>query len=71
MIVFDENIPKEERILLAAWGIRGRVIGVEVGAIGTSDENVLVVLRRLKSPTFFTRDIDFFDQQRKIGRAHV
>ena len=38
-----------------------RVTGENLAEKSTSDENILPVLRRLKQPTFFTRDRDFWN----------
>ena len=61
MNLLDENIPLEQRDLLRAWGIRCRVIGQDVARASIGDDDILVLLHRLKQPTFFTRDADFFD----------
>lgn len=60
MNLLDENIPLEQRDLLRAWGIRCRVIGQDIAELSIADDNILVLLHRLKQPTLFTRDEDFF-----------
>jgi hypothetical protein len=60
MHVLDENIPEPERELLDAWRIRVRQVGVELARKGTSDENVLPLLHKLREVTFFTRDMDYY-----------
>jgi len=46
--------------LLRRWRIRFRVIGVDVAAWGTNDENLIPVLHRLPHPSFFSLDRDFY-----------
>ncbi|HWY74571.1 MAG TPA: hypothetical protein VN281_03085 [Verrucomicrobiae bacterium] len=60
MLVLDENLPAEQRLLLRKWRIRFRVVGLDVGTWGTDDYNVLPLLHRLAQPTFFTLDGDFY-----------
>ncbi|MEW6304343.1 MAG: hypothetical protein AB1705_12775 [Verrucomicrobiota bacterium] len=60
MNVLDENIPKDQADLLAAWKIRFRSLSRDLGAAGISDEDILPLLLNLKRPTFLTRDEDFF-----------
>jgi len=67
MNVLDENIPEGQRQLLRSWRIRVRQIGYEVGRQGVKDEGIFPLLHRLKSPTFFTRDLGFYDH----GLCHV
>ena len=63
MNVLDENIPRSQRLLLESWGIRVRQIGVDVGAKGMQDEEIISLLHRLRQPTFLTRDDDFYQQR--------
>lgn len=63
MIVLDENIPASQRQLLSSWRMRPRQIGLDVGRRGLPDGEVLTLLRRLRRPTFFTRDEDFYDRR--------
>jgi hypothetical protein len=60
--VLDENVPLEQRDLLRAWGVPCRVIGQEVGRLSLGDDNIIALLHRLKQPTCFTRDDDFFNR---------
>lgn len=66
MNLLDENIPSDQRAILRAWGIRCRVIGQEIARLGIGDDNIVVLLHRLKQPILFTRDGDFF----KRGLCH-
>lgn len=63
MNLLDENIPLEQRDLLRAWSVHCRVIGQEIAQLSISDDNIIVLLHRLKSVTLFTRDEDFFKRE--------
>ena len=67
MNLLDENIPLEQRDLLQARGVRCRVIGQDLAKLSIGDDNILLLLHRLKQPTLFTRDEDFF----RRDLAHV
>jgi len=58
--VLDENIPMDQRDLLRAWGIHCRLIGRDLSQLSADDDNIVVLLHRLKQPTLLTRDEDFF-----------
>lgn len=60
MNLLDENIPLDQRDILRARGVRCRVVGQDIARLSIGDDNILVLLHRLKQPTFFTRDEDFF-----------
>ena len=60
MIALDENILEGQRVLLEASRISARQIGVDIGHKGLTDDDVIVLLRRHRNPTFFTRDADFY-----------
>src|SRR5688572_17847809 len=60
MLVLDENVPADQRHSLRKWRIRFRVIGVDVAAWGTTDENLIPALHGLPRPTFFTLDQNFY-----------
>ena len=60
MLVLDENLPAGQRLLLRKWRLRFRVVGVDVAARGTDDENLVPVLHSLSQPTFFSLDRDFY-----------
>lgn len=61
MIVLDENIPEDQRLLLRSWRIRAYQVGRDVGRAGIKDEQIIPLLLKLRRPTFFTRDLGFFD----------
>lgn len=64
MIILDENIIEDQCQLLRSWRIRFRQIGQDVGRQGMKDEeHVLPLLRESARPTFFTRDLGFFDKK--------
>lgn len=59
MILLDENITEDQRLLLHGWRIAARKIGKEVGQQGISDEDIIPLLHQLPRPTFFTSDSGF------------
>jgi hypothetical protein len=62
MIVLDENIPEDQRLLLRSWRVRAYQVGRDVGRAGFKDEQQIIpLLLKLRRPTFFTRDLGFFD----------
>ncbi len=63
MIIIDENLPEWESSQLRDWGIRVRVVGLEVARLGIKDDQIIPLLRRLRGATFFTLDEDFFDRR--------
>jgi hypothetical protein len=64
MNVLDENIPADQVDLLGRWRIRTRQIGQDLGRQGMKDENEIIpLLLQLSRPTFFTRDLGFFEQR--------
>jgi hypothetical protein len=60
VIVLDENVPASQRQLLQGWRMRPRQVGVDVGRRGLADSDIVKLLLRLRRPTFFTRDDDFY-----------
>lgn len=62
MIVLDENILESQREILHRRRIRARQIGVDLTEKGLDDEAILSLLVHLRSPTFFTRDLGFFER---------
>jgi len=60
VIVLDENIVDGQRLLLEGWNVTARQVGLDVGRKGLQDEEIVVLLRRLRQPTFFTRDLGFY-----------
>jgi hypothetical protein len=59
MFVLDENISESEVWRLRERGIPVRLLA-EVARKSIDDENIIPVLHRLKRPTFFTKDRDFW-----------
>lgn len=59
MNVLDENVPDPQRTRLRRWRVPVYHIGYDLGAGGTSDDDLIRVLRGLRRPTFFTLDADF------------
>jgi|SRR6266850_1732276 len=60
MILLDEQIRADQRLLLARSRIRFRQIGKDMAAAGIKDENIIPFLLTLKRPTLFTHDHGFF-----------
>ena len=69
MNLLDENVRDDQRALLRKWGIPFRQIGKEISHAGIHDDNLLPLLHRLKRPTLFTQDEDFF-KARLCHRAY-
>ncbi len=63
MLIIDENISESEVWRLREWRIAVRQIGPDLAEASTTDENILPVLHRLKRPTLFTRDQDFWNRR--------
>jgi hypothetical protein len=61
LIILDENILEGQRLLLHAWRLQARQIGLDVGRKGLKDEEIIVLLRRHRNSTFFTRDLGFYN----------
>ena len=62
MNILDENIIKNQCELLKSWRIPYKQIGHSIGRIGLQDKEIISLIHNLQSPTFFTRDNDFFDR---------
>jgi len=65
VIVLDENIVDGQRLLLEGWNVTARQVGLDVGRKGLKDEEIVVLLCRLRQPTFFTRDLGFYTPERR------
>ena len=62
MNILDENILKNQRQLLKSWRIRVRQVGHDIGRKGLQDEEIIPLLLQLRRPTFFTRDLGFYER---------
>jgi hypothetical protein len=60
LIILDENVLDGQRLLLEAWRLPARQIGVDIGRKGLKDDQIPVLLREHRNATFFTRDADFY-----------
>ena len=60
MNVLDENVIDSQRQLLRHWRFAMRHMGYDVGRQGMKDQEIIALLHRLRRPTFFTRDEDFY-----------
>ena len=63
MNILDENILNDQRQLLRMRRITSRQIGDDAGRKGMQDEEIIPLLHRPDSPTFFTRDNDFYHRR--------
>lgn len=61
MNILDEQILENQRQLLRSWRIPVRQIGHDVGRKGLKDREIIPLLLKLRKPTFFTLDFDFFE----------
>ena len=62
MNILDENVLKNQRQILQSWRISIRQIGYDVGRKGMKDDEIIPFLHSLSRPTFFTRDLGFYDR---------
>ncbi|RLD53214.1 MAG: hypothetical protein DRJ05_16770 [Bacteroidetes bacterium] len=62
MNIIDENIIASQCDFLQKWHIPFSQIGYGVGIKGMQDQEIISLLHKLKRPTFFTRDDDFFNE---------
>ena len=60
MILLDEQMREDQRVLLAKWRIHFRQIGREIASPGIQDVDIIPWLHSVKRPTFFTHDRWFF-----------
>lgn len=63
MNILDENIPENQRILLQGSRVRIRQIGYDIGRKGIKDDEIITFLQQLRRPTFFTRDLGFYNRR--------
>ena len=63
MLILDENISELEVWRLREARIAVRVVGVDLAEKSDSDEEIIPLLHRLKQPTFFTKDRDFWKRE--------
>jgi hypothetical protein len=62
VLILDENFRLEQQAILHAWRIRTRKVGKDFAAFGADDADLIPLLLRQPSPTFFTHDEDFWRQ---------
>lgn len=63
MNLLDENLLESQRQVLRSWRMRVRKVGLGFGRRGMEDEEILTLLHQISRPTFFTRDLDFYDRR--------
>ncbi len=68
MNILDENIRKSTYLLLLASHISIHQIGRDIGRAGMQDEEIIPLLHKLRRPTFFTCDLDFYKRQLRHSR---
>ncbi|CAG0989436.1 hypothetical protein METP3_02555 [Methanosarcinales archaeon] len=68
MNILDENIMESQAQVLRGWHIKVQRIGHEVGFLGMKDEEIIPLLHQLRFPTFFTRDLGFYE--RSLGHSN-
>jgi hypothetical protein len=61
--LLDENFPDDQQLLLRKYKIPFRQIGKQAGYLGIKDDNIVPLLHRSGSVTFFTLDRDFFRRE--------
>ena len=74
-VVRNERIPACQYVAasrvsskrLRLWRIRFEQVGEGVGRVGMTDENVIALLHKRRSVTFFIRDVDYY--KRKLCHA--
>jgi hypothetical protein len=62
MILLDENIRGDQAIQLRRWHIPARFLVDNFARLGIQDAEIIPLLHRLKQPTLFTHDRDFFQR---------
>jgi hypothetical protein len=63
MNILDENVLKSQRQILQSWRVRVYQIGHDVSRKGITDEEIIPFLLEQRRPTFFTRDVGFYDRK--------
>jgi hypothetical protein len=63
MNLLDEHIPEDQRQELLDRRIAVRQIGVDTGCKGMKDRDIIALLHNMNRPTFFTRDVAFYDRR--------
>ena len=62
MNILDENIVANQRERLKGWHIPIRQVGYDIRKQGLQDAAIIPFLLELGRPTFFTRDLDFYNR---------
>ena len=62
MILLDENIRQDQGIRLRQWRMPFRFLVEDLAQRGIQDSDIIPLLHRLKRPTFFTHDRDYFQR---------
>lgn len=62
MNILDENILASQRQMLRSQHVPIRQVGHDVGRKGMKDDEIIPLLCSLRRPTFFTRDLGFYER---------
>ena len=62
MNILDENIVANQRELLKSWRIPIRHVGYDIRPQEIQDDALIPFLLHLRQPTFFTRDLNFYQR---------
>jgi hypothetical protein len=68
LIILDENILDDQRLLLEGSRIATRQIGVDIGRKGMKDDEIAVLLCQQRYTTFFTCDTGFYVRELRHRR---
>ncbi len=63
MLLLDENIVEDQRLLLEKWKIRARQIGIQKFLKGIQDEQIISIMHRFRRTTFLTNDSGFYSNR--------
>ena len=61
--MLDENVFESQRARLRAWRIHLYQIGRDAGRKGMHDDEIIPLPRKIRRPTFISRDRDFFSKK--------
>ncbi len=63
MILLDENITDDQKVLLEKWRLKVKKVGKDVLFKGILDDPIIKYLHQQSYVDFFTRDNDFFNDK--------
>jgi len=62
MIVLDENVRQDQGEQLRRWGVKARFLIEDLAPSGIKDPDIIHLLHRLRTVSFFTHDRDYFNR---------